>query len=75
MGGESINLSSIVSAIQQSVQSTNNINQTLNKLLPNGAYQPFSMADSAASTNSLYYSTTTNKLTYNDFSNVKHQLY
>jgi hypothetical protein len=70
-----INLASVVQTLQNSVQALNAINQTLNKLLPNGAYIPFSQSDAAASTNSLYYSTTTSKLTYKDPSGSTHELY
>lgn len=70
-----IDLSGLIAAIQNSVQSTNAINQTLNKLLPFGAYTPFSQSDASASSNSLYYSTTTSKLTYKDPSGVTHTLY
>lgn len=66
-------------ALQQVLQSTTNainlINQTLLTLLPNGAYKPFSQADSGASTDTIYFSTTLNELAYKDSSGVVHPLY
>lgn len=67
------------SAILQILQSVNqnigNLNQTLIKYLPNTAYTPFQQTDASASSNSLYYSTTTSKLTYKDPSGTTHTLY
>ncbi len=72
---QNADLSGLINALQSIAQQIGQNNKTLNTLLPNGAYTPFSQTDAAASNNSLYYSTTTNKLTYSDPSGTKHTLY
>lgn len=72
---DNIDLTGIIAALQNSVQAINSLNQTLNNLLPNGAYVPFSQSDASASSNTLYYSTDTNVLSYKDPSSVVHLLY
>ncbi len=65
----------LVQVLQSTTNAINAINHTLLTLLPNGAYVPFSQADSAASTDTVYFSTTTNLLTYKDSSGVANPLY
>ena len=71
----SADLSGLINALQNIGVQVGALNKTLNALLPNGAYTPISQTDAAASSNTVYYSTTTNKLSYKDFSNVSHALY
>lgn len=68
-------LTSLINALQSIGNQIGALNQTMNLLLPNGAYTPFSQTDAAASNNTLYYSTTTSKLSYKDPSGTSHVLY
>ncbi len=70
-----IDMSGMIAVAKNTTQAINAINQTLNNLLPNGPYTPFSMADASAPTNSLYYSTTASKLVYKDSGGTVHALY
>lgn len=69
------NLDGLVNASKNIATQLSSIAQALNTLLPSGAYVPFQQADTAASSNTLYYSTTTSKLTYKDPSGTTHVLY
>ena len=66
---------SILQIFQSLVQNLATINQNLVKLLPNGAYTPYQQTDASASSNTLYYSTTTSKLTYKDPTGTTHTFY
>lgn len=65
----------LVQVMQSTTNAINAINQTLLTLLPNGAFIPFSETDAAASTNTVYFSTTTNLLTYKDSAGIANPLY
>lgn len=65
----------LVQVMQSTTGAINAINQTLLTLLPNGAYTPFSQSDAAASTDTVYFSTTTNLLTYKNSSGTANPLY
>lgn len=69
------NNAALVQVLQSTTNAINAINQTLITLLPNGAYVPFSQSDAAASTDTVYFSTTTNLLTYKDSLGVANPLY
>lgn len=75
MNEQGSNNAALVQVTQSITSAVNAINQTLLTLLPNGVYHPFSSSDAAAPTNSLYFSTTANKLVYKDFGNTVHALY
>ena len=70
-----VDMSGVIAVMKNTTQAINALNQTLNNLLPNGAYIPFSQADSAAPSNSMYYSTTQGKLVYKDSGGTVHDLY
>lgn len=70
-----VDMSGVIAVMKNTTQAINALNQTLNNLLPIGAYIPFPQSDASAPNNSLYYSTTTNKLTYKDPSGSTHTLY
>lgn len=53
----------------------NNSSTVLSAVHATGAFQPASMADSSAAVNTIYYSTTQNKLVYKDSSSVVNNLY
>lgn len=65
----------LVQVMQSTTNAINAINQTLLTLLPNGAYVPFSETDTSASTNTVYFSSTTSLLTYKDSLGVANPLY
>lgn len=70
-----VDFTTINSTLNQISQGISALNNTLNTLLPNGAYHPFSSSDAAAPTNSMYYSTDASKLVYKDSGGVVHALY
>jgi hypothetical protein len=53
----------------------NNAGTVLSAIKPDGSIQPASMADSAATNNSIYYSTTASKLVYKDAAGTVNNLY
>jgi hypothetical protein len=53
----------------------NNAGSVLSAVKSNGSIQPASMADSAATNNSIYYSTTASKLVYKDAAGTVNNLY
>ena len=69
------NLAPILQILQGINKTLGQINTNLSLLLPNGAYVPFSQTDAAASTNTMYYSTTASKLVYKDSGGTVHALY
>lgn len=74
-GGQGSGNAALTQVMQSTTNAINAINQTISKLLPNGAYVLFSQADAGASSNTIYYSTTLSALVYKDLSNVVHPLY
>lgn len=46
-----------------------------NTLFNNGFYTPITSSDASAPNNSVYFSSTTSKLTYKDAGNITHVLY
>ncbi len=74
-GGQGSGNAALTQVMQSTTNAINAINQTISKLLPNGAYVPFSQADAGASSNTVYYSTTLSGLVYKDISGVVHPLY
>lgn len=65
----------LVNQLNQVVQAIYTLDNSLNDLLPQGAYHPVSLADASASDNSVYFSTDANYLVYKDDASVVHPLY
>lgn len=70
-----IDFTTLTNQLNAITQAVNNLNNTLNSVLPNGAYHPISASDASQSTNSVYYSTTQSLLVYKDSSSVSNPLY
>ncbi len=74
-GGMLPDFTTLTNQLNAITQAVNNLNNSLNILLPAGAYHPISATDASQSTNSVYFSTTNSLLSYKDSSGVVNPLY